>query len=85
MIDSPSDLPPLDKQYFGPAYSCQLLQCTPGQLRVLMQETGVQVAMMLDNSPLIDGVGMQALVNKANEIRAEIEEARQLAAKAGSN
>lgn len=85
MIESPRDLPPADKQFFGPGYSCQLLQVTPGQLRLLMEETGVRFVAMHDNVPLIDGVGMQKLVNKANEIRAEIDNAQKLAAKAGSN
>lgn len=75
MIESPNDLPPIDKQFFGPGYACQLLQVTPGQLKVLLEETGIRFAVMLDNVPLIDGVGMQKLVDKANELRAEIDTA----------
>lgn len=70
-----SDLPPVDRQFFGPGYSCQLLQVTPGQLKVLMEAAGVEFVATLDAVPLIDGVGMQALVNKANELRAEIADA----------
>lgn len=69
------DLPPVDKQFFGPGYSCQLLQVTPGQLRVLMEAAGVAFVASIDGTPLIDGAGMQALVDKANELRAEIADA----------
>lgn len=65
-------LPPAERQFFGPGSVCGLLQITPGQLRVLMEDTGTTFAACLDGVPMLDANGLQRVVDKAAEIRAEI-------------
>lgn len=68
-------LPPTDRQLYSVGYTCQLLQVVPGQLRVLMEDTGVLPFWMIDSVAFFDGDGVQVLVNKANQLRKEIAEA----------
>lgn len=70
-----SQLPPLPNQIYSIGYCCQLLQVVPGQLALLMEETGVLPSHTIDNVAYFDGDGVQVLVNKVNQIRKEISEA----------
>lgn len=80
-----TDLPSPDRQLFSVGYCCQLLQVLPGQLKVLMDDTGVSPFWMLDGVAFFDGDGVQVLVNKANQLRKEIAEAAEKLDSAESN
>jgi hypothetical protein len=70
-----NDLPSKDRQLFSLGYTCQLLQVVPGQLRVLMESTGVKPFWTVDDVAYFDGDGVQELVNAVNAIRKEITDA----------
>lgn len=72
---TPEMLPIKDRQLFSVGYCCQLLQITPGQLVVLMEDTTVLPAWIIDSVAYFDGDGVQVLVNKANQLRKEIQAA----------
>lgn len=72
---TPEMLPANDKQLFSFGYTCQLLQVVPGQLGVLIEDTGVLPSWTIDGTAYFDGDGVQVLVNKCNQIRKEIADA----------
>lgn len=84
---TPEMLPAKDKQLFSIGYTCQLLQVVPGQLGVLVESTGVLPAWTIDGTAYFDGDGVKVLVNKANQLRKEIQTAidKVQAASGGTN
>lgn len=67
--------PSPDRCLFSLGKVCQILQCTPGQVGVLMEATEIPYSTFIDDVPYLDGDALQAIVNAYNAITKEIDEA----------
>jgi hypothetical protein len=73
MFDLTDFLPSRDKILYSAGGVCGLLRITPGQLRVLMEETGTQFSAVLDGVPYVTVDGLNAVAGKCREVIDEIE------------
>lgn len=67
--------PPIERTFFSVGGVCQLLQITPGQLRVLMDDLSLKFDRCVDAVPFVDGVQLELLVARRNEIVTNINKA----------
>ena len=67
--------PGKESQFFSVGYCCQLMQITPGQLRVLMEATATRFAECRDGVAYVDGAALVNLMCECKKCRDEIEAA----------
>ena len=64
--------PERDKQFLSMGFLMQLVQITPGQLRVLMEETGVQFSEVRDGIGYVTHNDAIKVLEKCRDVRQEI-------------
>lgn len=65
-------LPDESHHQYSLGAACQLCQCTPGQLRVLMEDCGVRFSSVVDDVPYLRGDDMLTVAKRCGEVRDEI-------------
>lgn len=64
------------RNFYSLGYALQILQCLPGQLRVLMEDAQVEWHSTIDGVPYLDGERMQKVVDSYKRVANEIEAAQ---------
>ena len=65
--------PSRDEQYLSMGFVCQVLQCVPGQLKVLMEDIDVKFAMILDGIGYVCVEDAERIAERCRDIRKEID------------
>ena len=65
----PTDDVPAEKQLFSLGYCCQLFQCAPNVVREIAKRAGVSIAMVMNDIPHYDGVGVVQMNRYLRELR----------------
>ena len=63
---------PSSQQWFSLGLACQLMQITPGQLEVLLEDLDVGFDAIWDNVPMLRGDTLLAVSRRCGEVRDEI-------------
>jgi hypothetical protein len=64
--------PERSEQFLSMGFVCQHLQILPGQLRVLMEDTGVKFSQVVDGIGYLSIADAEAVAAKCVEVRKEI-------------
>jgi hypothetical protein len=64
--------PERDQQFCSLGFICQLLQIVPTQLQVLMEDSGLRFAMVLDGIGYLTVADAERLAEKCRDVRQEI-------------
>jgi hypothetical protein len=67
--------PEPEKCLYSVGAVCQHLQINPKQLRVLLESTGTKFAQIIDGAAYLDFNGLNAINDKANEVREHVDRA----------
>lgn len=67
--------PEQSRRFYSLGYCCALLEVSPGQLRVLMEDTELVFDHVIDGVPYLDGDQFDVVIEKCKAVRAEIQSA----------
>lgn len=68
--------PPREDQRYSVGHMCVMMEISPHQLRVLMDEADVKFRYLVDQVLYVDGNDLQEIINVFNQVQAEISEAK---------